>query len=78
MSKHKLNPKSIVPQCRSNRPEVFLVKCVLKICNKMTVEHSCFAKLLKSHLGMGVLPYISRIFSGQLLLRIPQDGCLLQ
>ena len=27
--------------CRSNRSDVFLVKCVLKICSKFTGEHSC-------------------------------------
>ena len=44
---------------RSNRPEVFLVKVVLKKCSKFTGEHPCrsvtHATLLKSHFGMGAL-----------------------
>ena len=40
---------------RSSNSEVFLGKGILKICSKFTGEHSCWATLLKSHFGMGVL-----------------------
>ena len=68
--------------CRSSRPEVFLVKDVLKICRKFTGEHPCrsvisercFATLLKSQFGMGVLLQICRIFSEHLFLTTPLDG----
>ena len=45
----------IVVIYRSSHPEVFLRKGALKICSKFTGEHPCFATLLKSHFGMGVL-----------------------
>ena len=44
---------------RSSRSEVFLVKGVLEMCSEFKGEQpcrSCFATLLKSHFGMGVLP----------------------
>ena len=49
--------------CRSSPPEVFLRKGVLRICSQFTGEHqcrsvisiSCFATLLKSHFGMGII-----------------------
>ena len=49
-----------VTESRSSRPEVFLGKGVLKICNKFTGEHPyrsviSIATVLKSHFGMGVL-----------------------
>ena len=37
---------------RSSHPERFLVKGVLKICNKSTGEHPCRLKL---HFGMGAV-----------------------
>ena len=45
---------------RGSRPEVLLVKGVLKICSKFTGEHLCReekwkATLLKSHFAMDVL-----------------------
>ena len=43
---------------RSNHPEVFLVKGVLKICSKFTGEHPCRSLIsikLNAHLGIGVL-----------------------
>ena len=43
---------------RSSRSEVFLVKGVLEICSEFKGEQpcrSCFATLLKSHFGIGVL-----------------------
>ena len=48
---------------RSSSPEVFLGKGVLKLYRKFTGEHpcrrviqlTCFATLLKSYFGMGVL-----------------------
>ena len=41
---------------RSNRPEVFLGKGVLKMCSKITGEHPCQnVILLIPHFGMGVL-----------------------
>ena len=57
---------------RSSPSEVFLGKGILKICSKFIGEHPyrsafsiklpcnllCFATLLKSHFGMGVLLYI--------------------
>ena len=56
---------------RSNSPEVFLGKGILRIYTKFTEEHPCrsviliklFTSLLKSHFGMGVLLFISCIFS---------------
>ena len=46
---------------RSNTPDVFLGKCVLKICNKYTGEHPCRSVIsiklqgnCKSHFGVGV------------------------
>ena len=64
---------------RSNHPEVFLKKGVLKICSKFTGERptlSCEATLLKSHFRIGVPVKLLHIFrtpfhkntSGQLLL----------
>ena len=41
---------------RSSLPKAFIRKDVLKICTKFTAEHPCFAILLKSHFGKGVLP----------------------
>ena len=70
---------------RSSHPEVFFGKGVLKICSKFIGEQQCrsaisikllcFATLLKSHFGMGVLLYICCIFSEHLFLRTPLDGC---
>ena len=42
---------------RSSPPALFLEKGILKICSKFTGEHpvTCFATLLKSHFGIGVL-----------------------
>ena len=45
---------------RGSHTEVYLEKGVLKICIKFTGEHpcwsaSCFATLLKSQFGMGVI-----------------------
>ena len=40
---------------KSSHPEAFLKEGVLKICSKFTGEHPCFATLLKSHFGTGVL-----------------------
>ena len=54
--------QSFIWKYRSNPPEVFLRKGVLKICSRFTGEQPCrsvisikFANLLKSHFGMGVL-----------------------
>ena len=41
--------------CRSSPPEVLLDKGVLRLCSKVTGENPCFATLLKSSFGMGVL-----------------------
>ena len=62
----------------SSLPEVFLGKGVLKICRKFTGEKpmlSCFATLLKSNFGMGVLLQICCIFSEHFFVRTPLDGC---
>ena len=34
-------PENYSPMFKSSRPEVFLGKCVLKICSKFTREHPC-------------------------------------
>ena len=54
--------QSFIWKYRSNPPEVFLRKGVLKICSRFTGEQPCrsvisikFANLLKSHFGIGVL-----------------------
>ena len=70
---------------RSSRPEVFLRKVLLKIYSKFIGEHPCrsmisikllcFATLLKSQFGMGVLLQMCSIFSDHLFLRTPLDGC---
>ena len=73
----------VIANDRSSPPEVLLGKGVLKICCKFTenthakawFQQSCFAALLKSHLGIGVLLQICSIFLQQLFLRIPQGGC---
>ena len=38
-------------------------------------QQICFATLLKSHFGMVVLLWICSIFSEQVFLRTPPDGC---
>ena len=63
--------------CRSSRPEVFVRKGVLKTWSKFTendhaevqFQLSCFATLLKSYFGIGVLLYICCIFSERFLLK---------
>ena len=54
--------------CRNSPPEVFLEKGVLKICSK-------FAKRFYWNFGMGVLLYFCCIFSEQLFLASPLEGC---
>ena len=75
---------------RSSRPEVFLVKRVLKICSKFTGEHPsrsaiCKATLLKSHFRMGALLQILahdiftknlRIFAGNGNNELTERPCL--
>ena len=54
---------NISENIRSSRPEVFLRKGILKICNKFTGEHPCRSMIsAKSYFGMGVLLYICCIF----------------
>ena len=60
---------------RSIHPEVFLVKGVLKTCSRFTGERPCQSAILKSHFDMGVLQYISCIFSEHLVIRTPLGGC---
>ena len=63
--------------CRSSRPQVFVRKGVLKICGKFTendhaevqFQLSCFATLVKSHFGIGVLLQICCIFSERFFLK---------
>ena len=63
---------------RSNPPEKFLEKGVLKTCSKSTGEHPCQSVILiknAKHVGMGVLLSICYIFSEHLFLRTPMEGC---
>ena len=49
-------PPKILVKSRSGRREVFLEKCVLKICSKFTGEHPYQSVIsIKSHFGLGVL-----------------------
>ena len=58
---------------RSNRPEVFLRKGVLKICSKFTGEHTCrnmmSIKLLCNFTKIALWHGCSPVFSEQLLLK---------
>ena len=74
--------RSAKPVNRCSRSEVFLVKGVLKICNKFTGEHPCrsvisiklqsiFTEIIFRH---GYSP-VNLLFSEHLFLRTFLDGC---
>ena len=69
---------------RSNHPEVFLEKGILKICNKFTGENPCWSvistKLLRirctqTALRFGCSSVNLLYFSEHLFLETPLDGC---
>ena len=65
---------------QTSPPEMFLGKDVLKICSKTPMPKCKFNKLayailLKSHFNISVLHEICCIFSEQLFLRTPLEGC---
>ena len=60
--------------CRSNRPEVFLAKSVLKIFIKFTREHPC-RSVIEIRLRHGCSLVNLMQFSEHLFLRTPMGGC---
>ena len=68
---------------RSSPPEVFLGKCVLKICSKFTGQHPCrsvisiklHSNFIKIALRHGCSPVNLLHISEYLFLRTPLTGC---